>query len=61
MTSICSIFAGKGGKNRRRGKNDAYEEKREIIYKGDLQGMHIALCEQLHGAIINVINFVLHF
>lgn len=30
-------FAGKGGKNRRRGKNES-EEKRELIFKEDGQG-----------------------
>jgi hypothetical protein len=33
---LCAI-AGKGGKNRRRGKNEN-EEKRELIFKEDGQG-----------------------
>lgn len=34
---VCGHNAGKGGKNRRRGKNDS-EEKRELIFKEDGQG-----------------------
>ena len=33
------MLAGKGGKNRRRGKNDTFRQKRDIVYKEDLQGM----------------------
>lgn len=33
---IC--FAGKGGKNRRRGKNENETEKRELVFKEDGQG-----------------------
>ena len=36
------MLAGKGGKNRRRGKNDTFHQKRDIVYKEDLQGMTIA-------------------
>jgi translation initiation factor 1A len=31
-------FAGKGGKNRRRGKNENENEKRELVFKEDGQG-----------------------
>lgn len=34
--SLC-VPAGKGGKNRRRGKNDS-DDKRELIFKEDGQG-----------------------
>jgi len=30
---------GKGGKNRRRGKNDNDDERRELIFKEEGQGM----------------------
>jgi hypothetical protein len=29
---------GKGGKNRRRGKNEADDDKRELVFKTDNQG-----------------------
>lgn len=32
------ILTGKGGKNRRRGKNENDAEKRELIFKDDGQG-----------------------
>jgi hypothetical protein len=35
--SVHSLIAGKGGKNRRRGKNDN-DDKRELIFKEDGQG-----------------------
>lgn len=35
--AICLIYTGKGGKNRRRGKNES-DEKRELIFKEDGQG-----------------------
>lgn len=39
MTSIfLSLFTGKGGKNRRRGKNENESEKRELVFKEDGQG-----------------------
>lgn len=34
--TLC--FAGKGGKNRRRGKNENETEKRELVFKEDGQG-----------------------
>ena len=40
--------AGKGGKNRRRGKNES-EEKRELIFKEDGQGRNLDLCWQKPG------------
>jgi translation initiation factor 1A len=30
---------GKGGKNRRRGKNENEEDKRELVFKEDGQGL----------------------
>lgn len=36
MTFLCYI--GKGGKNRRRGKNENEKEKRELVFKEDGQG-----------------------
>lgn len=35
---ILSVFIGKGGKNRRRGKNENESEKRELVFKEDGQG-----------------------
>lgn len=35
---IDDLFAGKGGKNRRRGKNENETEKRELVFKEDGQG-----------------------
>lgn len=35
---IYTSFAGKGGKNRRRGKNENETEKRELVFKEDGQG-----------------------
>lgn len=35
---IYISFAGKGGKNRRRGKNENETEKRELVFKEDGQG-----------------------
>ena len=32
------VFIGKGGKNRRRGKNENESDKRELIFKEDGQG-----------------------
>lgn len=32
--------SGKGGKNRRRGKNENESEKRELVFKEDGQGKH---------------------
>lgn len=34
---------GKGGKNRRRGKNENETEKRELVFKEDGQGNNILL------------------
>lgn len=40
---LCMMCgAGKGGKNRRRGKNDNEDEKRELVFKEDGQGKWIA-------------------
>lgn len=35
----CREFPGKGGKNRRRGKNENEAEKRELVFKEDGQGL----------------------
>lgn len=35
---IDGLFIGKGGKNRRRGKNENETEKRELVFKEDGQG-----------------------
>jgi len=32
------VWTGKGGKNRRRGKNENEDEKRELVFKEDGQG-----------------------
>ncbi|KAF7141573.1 hypothetical protein RHSIM_Rhsim06G0224000 [Rhododendron simsii] len=41
VTKICSVAMpknkGKGGKNRKRGKNEADDEKRELVFKEDGQ------------------------
>ncbi len=40
---ICAhfvpLYPGKGGKNRRRGKNENESEKRELVFKEDGQGV----------------------
>lgn len=38
---LCSFhfYSGKGGKNRRRGKNENESEKRELVFKEDGQGV----------------------
>lgn len=35
---FITLFTGKGGKNRRRGKNENESEKRELVFKEDGQG-----------------------
>lgn len=35
---LYSCFVGKGGKNRRRGKNESEDVKRELVFKEDGQG-----------------------
>lgn len=35
---MCVWGVGKGGKNRRRGKNENESEKRELVFKEDGQG-----------------------
>ena len=37
---IHILFLGKGGKNRRRGKNENETEKRELVFKEDGQGLY---------------------
>lgn len=37
VKTLCPIFPGKGGKNRRRGKNENETEKRELVFKEDGQ------------------------
>ena len=38
MTCFNFSSLGKGGKNRRRGKNENEKEKRELVFKEDGQG-----------------------
>lgn len=38
-STFLLINSGKGGKNRRRGKNENESEKRELVFKEDGQGM----------------------
>ena len=38
MLKLCFLSTGKGGKNRRRGKNENEKEKRELVFKEDGQG-----------------------
>ena len=38
MLKLCCLSTGKGGKNRRRGKNENEKEKRELVFKEDGQG-----------------------
>lgn len=43
LYSLITIFLsplGKGGKNRRRGKNENETEKRELVFKEDGQGIY---------------------
>jgi translation initiation factor 1A len=35
---ICAQAKGKGGKNRRRGKNETEGDKRELVFKDEGQG-----------------------
>lgn len=37
VKTLSHIFPGKGGKNRRRGKNENETEKRELVFKEDGQ------------------------
>ena len=47
------ILLGKGGKNRRRGKNENETEKRELVFKEDGQGKNqpIGSIDALHSGI----------
>ena len=45
VSANCTViapffFVGKGGKNRRRGKNENESEKRELVFKEDGQGKY---------------------
>jgi len=42
------LFIGKGGKNRRRGKNENETEKRELVFKEDGQGESVVLRTQCY-------------
>ncbi len=37
MVFLISCYTGKGGKNRRRGKNENENDKRELVFKEDGQ------------------------
>lgn len=39
FTKLNLYFTGKGGKNRRRGKNENETEKRELVFREDGQGI----------------------
>ena len=39
--SFFLLSTGKGGKNRRRGKNENEKEKRELVFKEDGQGQYL--------------------
>lgn len=39
FTKLDLYFTGKGGKNRRRGKNENETEKRELVFREDGQGI----------------------
>lgn len=41
FTNDDVYFTGKGGKNRRRGKNENETEKRELVFKEDGQGENL--------------------
>lgn len=63
---IDGLFIGKGGKNRRRGKNENETEKRELVFKEDGQGESAVQGTQTF-AFINILDlsvthgvFVLH-
>ena len=48
--SLFTFFAGKGGKNRRKGKNDSDADKRELVFKEFGQGIfQIKACDQWVG------------
>lgn len=40
---LLTFFPGKGGKNRRRGKNENETEKRELVFKEDGQGKNLEI------------------
>lgn len=48
------FHAGKGGKNRRRGKNENETEKRELVFKEDGQGEYMDVMRSL--LLINDLN-----
>lgn len=41
---LLIVLTGKGGKNRRRGKNENESEKRELVFKEDGQGQYWVQC-----------------
>lgn len=43
---------GKGGKNRRRGKNENETEKRELVFKEDGQGNYIIKSDLLYQLVM---------
>lgn len=58
-----TLFLGKGGKNRRRGKNENETEKRELVFKEDGQGkIHCSICICFWSrALINVNTTEIYF
>ena len=52
------LFSGKGGKNRRRGKNDNEGEKRELQFKEDGQGKWFLFRVYVHHALLSFLHVV---
>lgn len=48
LFTIPTFNLGKGGKNRRRGKNENESEKRELVFKEDGQGEFLTIVWQCH-------------
>lgn len=49
------MLTGKGGKNRRRGKNENESEKRELVFKEDGQG---EFQQHFRFDVVNVFTFI---
>ena len=57
LWGLCYFYLGKGGKNRRRGKNENESEKRELVFKEDGQGK----CLLLPSSLLIIDEILLHY
>jgi hypothetical protein len=48
---------GKGGKNRRRGKNENETEKRELVFKEDGQGNNLVNNYSVPSTLLDDLNY----